>query len=168
MTNTTSSSRSDDTVSSIRKKIGDSVRMEEVFSKERIQECQVIIDNAHVNFFKDVLDLWQVMINDFASMREDPAQAYVITQKIASEAFEIKGKLDEVGYSLGMNIAKSLYDFAINDSTPEKHMVIYSKHIDAMNTVIKSNLSGNGGEIGDNMLEALEALIKKIAPQKSA
>ncbi len=148
--------------SNVRKKIGNKVNMNDVFTPDKIKECQSIIQKAHESFFNDVLEIWQLIINDFAELAENSKSSSQIIQRIAKHSLEIKGKLDAVGYGLGMKIAKSLHDFALNDTTPQKHMVIYGKHIDAMNTVIRSNLKGDGGVMGNEIMKALSALIKKL------
>lgn len=149
--------------SSIRKKIGKNVSMHDVFTPEKIKECEAIIERANDNFLKDALDTWQSIIHDFATISDSSDDNLSAIKKIAEHATEVKGKLDAVGYGLGMKIAKSLHDFAENDSVPQKHMVIYGKHIDAMNTVIRSNLKGDGGAMGNEIMQALAALIKKLA-----
>jgi len=151
------------TTSAIRKKIGGKVKMEEVFTPEKIMECQSIIEKAHDNFLKDALEIWQKIINDFAELSKNPENNGIkVIRNISQNAVEIKGRLDAVGYSLGMRIAKSLNEFAAQDSNPQRHLVIYGKHIDAMNTVIRTNLKGDGGAMGNEMIKALTALIKKL------
>lgn len=156
------------TTSAIRKKIGKNVKMDEVFTREKIQECESIIEKAHATFFNDVLDIWQSMIEDFALLSENPEKNALTTKKIAENASKIKGKLDAVGYSLGMKIAKSLQEFSEKDKTPQQHMIIYSKHIDAMNTVIKNNMKGDGETLGREIIKALNALIRKLTEQSTA
>lgn len=148
--------------SSIRKKIGGSIKIEDIFTKERLQECEAIIEKAHEDFIKEVVEMWEVILVDFITLSSNPDRSADIIKKIAADAFTIKGKLDELGYGLGMNIAKSLYDFAVKDTTPERHMTIYSKHVDAINTVLKKNIKGDGGVVGEEMLKALSALIGKL------
>lgn len=149
--------------SAIRKKIGNKVNMRDVFTPEKLKECEAIIKKANTDFLKDALDVWKLIINDFAELTENPSESHKILPKIAQNSLSIKGKLDAIGYGLGMKIAKSLHEFAVNDTFPQKHMVIYGKHIDAMNTVIRANLKGDGGAIGSEITQALSALIKKLA-----
>ena len=149
--------------SAIRKKIGNKVNMRDIFTPEKLKECEAIIEKAHTDFLQDALDIWKLIINNFAELTANPDESHAIIKKIADNSLAIKGKLDAVGYGLGMKIAKSLNEFATNDTSPQKHMVIYGKHIDAMNTVIRANLKGDGGAIGTEMTQALSALIKKLA-----
>lgn len=148
-------------VSSIRKKIG-AIKIEDIFTKERLKECEAIIEKAHEDFIKEVIEIWERILVEFITLSSNPEQREVIITRIANEAFTIKGKLDELGYGLGMNIAKSLYDFASKDTNPECHMTIYSKHIDAINTVLRKSIKGDGGAVGNEMLQALDTLIKKL------
>lgn len=149
--------------SAIRKKIGKNVNMHDVFSPEKIKECDAIIERANNEFLKEALGIWQSIIHDFGDLYANPDASLPILKKITKSSLEIKGKLDAIGYGLGMKIAKSLHDFAEKDCVPQKHMVIYGKHIDAMNTVIRSNLKGDGGAIGSEIMKALAILIKKLA-----
>lgn len=89
--------------SAIRKKIGKSVKLEEIFTPEKIRECQSIIEKAHEGFHKDILDIWQFIINDFSEFTKNPKQGSTLITQINKNAFLIKGKLDAVGYNLGHN-----------------------------------------------------------------
>lgn len=150
--------------STIRNKIGSGIRMQDVFTKERMQECESIIEKAHEDFFKDVIEIWGSILVNFMSLSANPEKSPAIVKQIAADSLAIRGKLDEVGYGLGMKVSKSLYDFASNDKNPQfnDHVLIYSKHIDVMNTIIKYNLKGDGGVMGQEMMQALNALIKKL------
>lgn len=150
-------------ISTARQKAAEPAKLQDMFTAERMRDCEAILGKPREGVFKDALGAWEAILVNFMVLSSNPEKSPTIVKVIARDAFIVKEKLGAIGYSLGAQIADSLYEFAAKDKNPQYHAVIYSKHIDTINTIIKFNLKGDGGAAGKEMTNALSILIKKIA-----
>ena len=79
-------------------------------------------------------------------------------------AHELRGQGSTFGYPLITTFAKMLYDASGKSALQDDSGVeIVKAHIDAMRAVVREKVSGDGGEIGQALLQSLEAAIAKNA-----
>ena len=71
-------------------------------------------------------------------------------------AHELRGQGGTFGYPLVTTFAKMLYDFTGPEGRQEDSAVeIVKAHVDALRVVIREKISGNGGQIGKELLNSL-------------
>lgn len=84
--------------------------------------------------------------------------------KIGETAHDMKGQGGTFGYPLITAFADSLYKFADEKGQMSDHDVeLIKSHVDAMRAVIRGRVSGDGGEIGEQLKATLEQAIAKKA-----
>ena len=84
-------------------------------------------------------------------------------------AHELKGQGGTFGYPLITTFGKSLYDLTVGAcGTTDSHLEIMKSHIDAMQAVIKGRVKGEGGQIGAELVQTLDAAIKKYSAAQPA
>jgi len=77
-------------------------------------------------------------------------------------AHDMRGQGGTFGYPLISEVSESLYLFTgPNSGMSNNHVEIIKAHIDAMRVIIKNRISGDGGDIGKQLLQSLDAAIKK-------
>ncbi len=84
---------------------------------------------------------------------------------IGSIAHELKGQGGTFGYPLISVFGKSLNEFCERNDVgiSSNHLEILKAHIDVMRAVIKDRISGDGGDIGRELIAVLHSAIKKNA-----
>ncbi len=93
---------------------------------------------------------------------DTPEQRFQHFEQLHTIAHDMRGQGGTFGYPLISNFSDGLYDFTgVNAATTDKNVDIIKAHIDAMRVVIKSRISGDGGDIGSQLKSGLEAAIKK-------
>lgn len=83
-------------------------------------------------------------------------------EKINRISHELKGQGGTFGYPLISVIAKSLQE-CTRSKTPmgDNNVKILKAHADAMQAVIKGRIGGDGGQIGRDLIQGLQAAIAK-------
>lgn len=86
-----------------------------------------------------------------------------ILGEINTIAHELRGQGGIFGYPLVTHCGKSLYEATVgnNYEMAENRLTLLGAHVDAIRTVFRNKIAGDGGEIGIALLEGLEAAVKK-------
>lgn len=148
---------------SLREKLGSNVRMDKIFTPERIQACQQVIDTKQADMLMGVMGTLGSMEAAYHQLVTRPENAKKQLNTLAELAHSIRGKLDALGYSCGAHIAQSLVTYGKEGRVHEKSSIICRQHMDVLNHVIKFKLSGNGGEYGEVVTQEIERLVKKYS-----
>jgi hypothetical protein len=83
-------------------------------------------------------------------------------ERINRIAHELKGQGGTFGYPLISIVASSLYDCTRSKApTLDSHVRILKAHADAMTAVVKSRIEGDGGSVGQALLDGLKQAIAK-------
>ena len=92
-------------------------------------------------------------------------------EKLNITAHELRGQGGVFGYPLITEFGKSLYDCTGASARVTENLREFVKaHIDSITAVINGNEKGDGGQIGKELLQSLEAAKKKYSggPAKAA
>jgi len=147
----------------IRKKLGPNVKIEHIFTPEKIAECQGIINKAYQDFFGDALNNLKAIEDEYKLAKADMLQAKKHIDKIAELALKLKEQAGNLGLILGFDVAKSLHDYVLNSfQAKEGSFLVVEKHIDVLNIVLKEKMLGGGGQTGQELVASLAKLIKKM------
>jgi HPt (histidine-containing phosphotransfer) domain-containing protein len=99
---------------------------------------------------------------------DTPEQRHNIFKKLREEAHDLKGQGGTFGYPLISRFGESLYDVtAPGEAYPDNVVEVVKSHIDAMNAVIKGRISGDGGEVGQQLIDTLQEAIERFSRGES-
>lgn len=93
-----------------------------------------------------------------------------ILGEINSIAHELRGQGGIFGYPLVTHCGKSLYEATSgsNYEINENRLTLIGAHVDAIRTVFRNKIAGDGGEVGVMLLGELESAVKKYASSEEA
>jgi len=98
----------------------------------------------------------------------DPDEANLKTNrkhiaKINRIAHELRGQGGTFDYPLTTKLSKSLYEATMDPGrkVSEDYRNLIEAHIDAIRTVFKNRVTGDGGEVGQALLRDIEVAVKK-------
>jgi len=95
---------------------------------------------------------------------DSPEQRKSYFEIINSIAHDMRGQGGTFGYQLISDFADALYFFThAQAGMSDNHVEIIKAHVDAMRVVIKNRINGDGGEVGKELQNGLEAAIKKYS-----
>lgn len=127
--------------------------------------------NAEAEFEKMAEDYPDWVQDYIRSLREHqnrcidtPEHRHNTFKKLREAAHDLKGQGGTFGYPLISRFGESLYDVTAPAETyPDSVVEVIKAHIDAMNAVIKGRVSGDGGEVGSQLIETLQQAIERVA-----
>lgn len=99
---------------------------------------------------------------DDLSEQDENRQGAVLRQ-IAQAAREIKGQGGTFDFSLLSRIARSLYEFTSTLTHVDiRRSGIVMAHVDAMELIIMDRITGDGGRLGTELSQSIEAAARKL------
>ncbi len=116
-------------------------------------------------------DLVQAHEDAQRSFGQAEEQMKTAMEKLNITAHELRGQGGVFGYPLITEFGKSLYDCTGASARVTENLREFVKaHIDGITAVINGNVKGDGGQIGKELLQSLEAAKKKYSggPAKAA
>ncbi|MBM3618717.1 MAG: hypothetical protein FJX23_09300 [Alphaproteobacteria bacterium] len=149
---------------SLKNKIGKDVSIGEILTTTNIKDAQGVINDSQKDFVKWIENDLRTLEGYFAEAYADADNALDAVVGIQKYAFSIKSQSGTFGYDLASAIAKSLYDFCENNYVvgDNKHILIIRKHLDTLNVIFKRKITGDGGNVGQQVYQALGKLITKF------
>lgn len=144
----------------LRRKIG-GVKLASLFTPERIQECQAMVDQALAELLEE-MERQLVQAGDAYIASGDGAGTAQALNDLAEAAASIRHCMESLGYSFGYEVARLLADYI--RSLPPEHpdaLLVICKHIAVLNLIIRDRISGDGGNLGKDILKNLRGLIQK-------
>ena len=96
-----------------------------------------------------------------AKMTDSPTAIEDALSKIYGISHDIKGMAATFDYPLLTNIAQSLCHFISNcKPVTQSRLTVIKAHAKAMETVVSHSLQGDGGEVGQALIEILDAAVE--------
>jgi CheY-like chemotaxis protein len=132
--------------------------------KNLIEEAERQLDRSGVDFTiwtSDYIDKLSEICSE-AMMASGNRRGYL--RDIHGLALELRVQGATFGYPLITEVAKMLYHFTISEERRDDkiELEIAKCHIDAMRAVINDKIHGDGGIIGQDLLQSLKMSINKI------
>ncbi len=127
-----------------------------------LQEAEGELERASLDFTK-----WaQEYLGQLGTLCEEalatPGSRIQQFEKINLLAHELRGQGGTFGYPLVSTFGKMLYETTLgNCATGDNAVEIVKAHVDAMRAVIRDKIAGDGGAVGRELYEALQAAIEK-------
>lgn len=137
---------------------------EVVFDEKLMAEAMAVLDEMSEDYPDWVFGLIQQLADVHRRCVDTPEQRFQHFEQLHAIAHDMRGQGGTFGYPLMSNFADGLYDFTgVGTATSDKNVEIIKAHIDAMRVVIKERISGDGGDVGNQLKVGLEAAIKKYS-----
>jgi hypothetical protein len=137
------------------------------FSKAALEKAEAELADAaarYAEWSRATLDELMEFYREASTGAGDVRQQAV--RKISHIAHELRGQGGTFGYPLVTSFASSLFRFTENDSAiSDERLMVIKAHCDAIRVVLLQNITGDGGEIGQALVKALQQGIEKF--QKS-
>ncbi len=104
----------------------------------------------------------------YADVRANPDEGDTHLATVAQIAHDVKGEGTTYNYSLMTMLSNSLCGFTkgmIEGKTQrsDTHLDIIGKHIEVMRVVIRDQIEGDGGELGQTLVASLKRAVAKFS-----
>lgn len=141
-----------------------SLNMNKFFTPEKIKECQELLDDANTKFLDEAFSQTEVMEKLHCDANHDTSLAAENIKSICQIAYQMKSRMEALGFVFCYEISDSLYQYSRKLSTyNQTSFMVIAKHIHALQAAMRENCAGDGGTIGKEMVEMLSQLVKKTS-----
>lgn len=146
----------------LKRKIGMDVDVKAILNQDNMDSAQKIIDSYQSDFLiwveKDITALMQAL--RYTEQNLSKSVPYIT--KIKKAAFAIKSQAGTFGFELASAIARSLELYCEKDfNYEEDQVVVLRKHIEALRVIISQRITGDGGNMGAELMAAITHLKEK-------
>jgi len=127
-----------------------------------LEEAESSLERAALDFTKWALEYLSNLSDLCTEALMEPGRRSIHFGKINSLALELRGQGGTFGYPLISTFGKMLFDATMEGCKEDDNAVeIVKAHIDAMRAVIREKISGDGGQVGRELLKGLEMSIER-------
>lgn len=146
----------------LRKKIGAEVELAQIFTPEKIEACQHMMEDALAAFLREMEGQLVSIDDEYNKAAANPIELEPAMKRMAELAFLMKKSMETLNFVFGYQVTKSLYDY-LHETTAAgpNTLLVICKHIAVLNIILKDGIKGDGGAMGKEMLANLQALVKK-------
>lgn len=147
----------------LKKKIGLEVPPELIVNPLTIAKSEDEIKSVRDEFLASILKDVEAMKNSYSTLITTPDNAARFVRTIQDSAELIRARAGVFGYLRATEVAAQLYNFCRRhyDRQNKYHLVILEKHIQTISVIFAHNVTGDGGEVGDELMRDLSRLIQK-------
>lgn len=147
---------------SLKKAIGEDVDLKQVFSEENIQKAQDTIEKHKESFIEWATADTATMNKHFEDAVSKAPECELDIAHIEQVAARIQAQAGTFGFGLATLVAKSLSSFCLLHTKPNsEQLVVIRKHIDTLSVIFAKNILGDGGMIGQELLDNLFKMVEK-------
>lgn len=147
---------------SLKYKLGVSVSLKSLITPEVLNAAQAAIDaiaDESLQWVKGDLQHLRSLC-DLLKSKEPPSN---VASEIGELALSINSRAGTFGYTRAAEIAYMLYLFSRNQMQPPSkgHHIVVEKHIEVLQVILGSNLKGDAGAMGAQIVAELRLLTQK-------
>ncbi len=134
------------------------------FDPELLARAEAAAEGTRDSFI-EVADEDMDKLQNACRLAENEPQARVThLQSIQKTAYEIKGYGSNIGYNLLTLFADSLSNLLSQTSAAESQRVSVARvHVDAMRLVFYQQITGDGGDVGKQLMRGLRDAVAKVS-----
>ncbi|MFO0389364.1 MAG: hypothetical protein ACK502_06565 [Alphaproteobacteria bacterium] len=135
---------------SLRKLIGRSTVLAEVFSADRIASCQNVLDEAKTSFFETSLSDMHQISTLLLDKTADIAQYQQRCQQALSPLHNIQSQAEIFGFSLIARICQYLREYcerSVSKQFTGREMYIVMRLVEALNRAFQQRISDSSGQL---------------------
>lgn len=149
----------------LKKKIGNDVDLRrDVFTEDRMAMSQQVIDEAAGEFFDDAAEDVEWMHTACGRIEKGGEGDIETMKEIGQRAHRLKGQAETLGFGLVAKVGSSLSNYCqAQRSADETAVIVVRKHVDTLRVAFHQRLEGTGGEVGGELIQSLEKLIRKFS-----
>lgn len=150
---------------SLKEKIGKHINLRDIFTPERIAAAQQIIDDTQAEFINWAQQDLTILEEAYRTLEKHIGNADVAAPltAIRKTAFSLKCQSGTFGFTLGSDVAKSLYDYSMHhERYTQENLAVIRKHIDALHVILHQNIQGSGAQLGEELMDNLRKLVSKV------
>ena len=134
----------------------------EIINELAISQAQAELLKAETDYVvwahTDIVTLQRA----FAELEKDPAHTQALGD-LSQAAYTIHSQAGIFGYQLGSEVAALLIDYLRHHHTfSSDHLLVISKHIDAIATIFKQQIKDSGQGIATEIVQSLKKLTQKL------
>lgn len=152
----------------LKKKIGLEVPAELINNPLTVATSEEEIHKAHTDFMMAMLKDVEALEKSYQLLIRSPSHAKKLVGAIEQAAFSIKSRAGVFGYLRASEVAQQLYGFCRRhyDKENKYHLIILEKHIQTIAVIFNNKITGDGGEIGKELMKDLARLINRYHKRK--
>lgn len=149
-------------VNNLKKKIGSNVSLNKIFTPEKIQACQQLIDDSQQKFVEAARECWMELEKTYDAMGGSEAQFHAHIRNILKSTHAFKSHMETLDRKLGFEAAHSLHGFCSKLAKPSNGaLVVIKKHMEIMKTALSGEKTTTSAVLDDEIIKNLALLIKK-------
>lgn len=128
-----------------------------------VKQLEKVVHDSRDKFTGDIAQRLETMRTALDADANVPENHPMLIRLISDGSREIKGAGGTVGFDLLTHIGKSLNDLVTDlETLSKRHVDICGLHIDAMYVVLANRITGSGGEIEAELVNAFNEAREKF------
>jgi len=153
---------------SLKKKIGFDIPPELIANPLMLAQSEDEIENVQAEFLQFMIKDVHQLEAAYQLLVSNPEHISRLAETIKELTFSIKARAGIFGYIRATEVAGQLYNFIRRhwDRDNRNHLIILEKHIQTISVIFQQRITGDGGEIGRELLKDLARLINKYHSKK--
>lgn len=133
-------------------------------SSKDIAKIEQAIERSSDQFSREASIKLRILRENFGDAADGGGDLLHYLGLVRTTALDLKGLGSTFGYPLLTRIAKSLHDYTKSRNTAsELQMMIIKLHIDTLYLVLYRKISGEGGSVESELVDALNLATRKFA-----
>ncbi len=147
----------------LKQKIGLEVPVDLITNPLTVAASEDEIQKAQAEFMQAMLKDVATLEQSYQALMKSPDNAKKLLASIKDAAFSIKSRAGIFGYIRATEVANQLYNFCRRyyNKDNKYHPIILEKHIQTITVIFAQKITGDGGQIGAELLRDLARLINK-------
>lgn len=126
------------------------------------KRAESAVKNAQGNFLKHITDAIGDIADQVETAEKPGNDGYVCVEKITRISQDLQLRGVALGYPMVGDICESLCGYIENLKAPEDMAgKVVETHTDAIRSVVSNDIEGDGGQVGQALVESLKLLVAK-------